>query len=187
MGRIGDHAGLEAVCRRIVQRIPIGVSGTGGGIPGAAAMPFDQDILRAHFGSIWPVHNDAFCELLVALRRRFGGDLDRMLVLAIIGSRNLSRGGIDGMCYDRFMSLDHPKDERAPINIQSIADYSGIPRETVRRKVRDLERLGWIVRRDKGYLIATAQAARDLAPATEATMRYLITVVAACNEVMMSG
>jgi hypothetical protein len=42
--------------------------------------------------------------------------------------------------------------------------------------------LGWISRRDKGYLVATSQAAEDLAPATEATMCYLLTIVAACND-----
>jgi hypothetical protein len=145
-------------------------------------MNLDPDTLRARFGRIWPVHNDAFCELLVVLRRHFGGDLDRMLVLAIIGSRTLARGRIDGFSYDQFMTGDRVEDERAPINLQSIAYYSGIPRETVRRKLRDLERLGWISRREKGYLIATSRAAEDLAPATEATMRYLLTIVAACNE-----
>jgi DNA-binding IclR family transcriptional regulator len=74
-------------------------------------------------------------------------------------------------------------DEPAPINLQSISDYSGIPRETVRRKLLVLERLGWIARLDKGYLVATAKAAEDLEPATQATMRYLLTVVSACSEV----
>ncbi|NEX15970.1 MAG: hypothetical protein C1943_04860 [Halochromatium sp.] len=145
-------------------------------------MSFDQDNLKTHFGHIWPAHNDAFAELLVTLRRHFGGDLDRMLVLAIIGARTLARGRIARMSYDRFMTLDRPEADTAPINLQSIAEYSGIPRETVRRKVNDLARLGWIIRRDKGYLIASEKAARDLAPATEATMRYLLKVVAACNE-----
>jgi hypothetical protein len=146
------------------------------------AMSFDEDSLNTRFGQIWPVHNDAFAELLVTLRRHFGGDLDRMLVLAIIGARTLARGRIARMSYDRFMSLDRPEADTAPINLQSIAEYSGIPRETVRRKVNDLERLGWIVRGEKGYLIASERAASDLAPATEATMRYLLKVVSACNE-----
>jgi len=145
-------------------------------------MPFDQDTLRTHFGRIWPIHNDAFSELLVILRRHFDGDLDRMLVLAIIGSRTLARGGIDGMSYDGFSARDQPGAASAPINLQSIADYSGIPRETVRRKVRDLLQRGWISRCDKGYLVATNKAARDLAPSTEATLRYLATIVTACNE-----
>lgn len=49
-------------------------------------MTLDEETLRVSFGRIWPVHNDAFCELLVALRRQFDGDLDRMLVLAVIGA-----------------------------------------------------------------------------------------------------
>jgi hypothetical protein len=147
-------------------------------------MTFDEQTLTAHFGRIWPVHNDAFCELLVRLRRQFGGDLDRMLVLAIIGSRTLARGRIDGMSYDDFMALDRPDDEPAPINLQSIADYSGIPRETVRRKLRDLEELGWIIRRNNGFLIASSKATQELAPATEATLRYLETVVGACTDAM---
>ena len=66
-------------------------------------MNLDEDALRTGFGRIWPAHNDAFCELIVSLRRHFGGDLDRMLVLAIIGSRTLSRGRVDGLCCERFM------------------------------------------------------------------------------------
>ena len=104
-----------------------------------------------------------------------------LMVLAIIGSRTLARGRIDGMSYDRFMTLERPDEEPPPINLQSIADASGIPRETVRRKVKDLEHAGWVIRRDNGYVIASAGAAHDLAPATEATLRYLATVVTACN------
>jgi len=46
-------------------------------------MAFDHDDLTRHFGQIWPVHNAQFCDLLITLRRQFGGDLDRMLVLAV--------------------------------------------------------------------------------------------------------
>ena len=148
---------------------------------GKAAMNLDEDSLIACFGRIWPVHNDAFCELLVTLRRHFGGDLDRMLVLAVIGSRTLARGRIDGMCYDRFMDVERAG-EPASTNLQSIADYSGIPRETVRRKLRDLEQSGWISRSDKGHFVATAKAAEDLEPATQATLRYLLAVVTTWRE-----
>ncbi|MCF7985060.1 MAG: hypothetical protein K9L70_11710 [Thiohalocapsa sp.] len=77
-------------------------------------MSFNEDALKTHFGRIWPIHNDAFCELMLVLRRQFGGDLDRMLVLAIIGSRTISRGRIEGMSYDNFNALERPDDEPAP-------------------------------------------------------------------------
>jgi DNA-binding MarR family transcriptional regulator len=149
----------------------------------AATMASAQDALRTHFGQIWPVHNDAFCELLVSLRRHFDGDLDRMLVLAIIGSRHLARGRIDHMSYHQVISGKKPEKAPAPINVQSIADYSGIPRETVRRKVRDLEQSGWVERSDDGLLTVGHRAAQDLVPTTAATLQYLATIVTVCNEV----
>jgi predicted transcriptional regulator len=145
-------------------------------------MAVDQDFLKARFGYIWPVHNDAFCELLVTLRRHFDGDLDRMLVLAIVASRHLARGRLDDISYHQLISEEKPEKGPAPINVQSIADYAGIPRETVRRKVRDLEQSGWVKRNDKGLLTVDARAAQELAPATEATLHYLATIVAVCNE-----
>jgi hypothetical protein len=144
-------------------------------------MTLDQDSLIACFGRVWPAHNDAFCELLITLRRHFGGDLDRMLVLAVIGSRTLAGGRTDGLCYHRFMDAERAG-EPAATNLQSIADYSGIPRETVRRKLRDLEASGWISRGTRGHFVATAKAAQDLEPATQATMGYLLAVVSAWQE-----
>lgn len=149
-------------------------------------MTFEHEDLARHFGRIWPVHVEEFSALLIALRRHFGGDLDRMLVLAIIGSRTLPRRRINGLSYDEFTVLARNEHAPDPINLQSIADCSGIPRETVRRKVRDLEGAGWIVKRENGYLLASAEAARDLAPMTEATMRYLVTIGKACIEAATS-
>lgn len=148
-----------------------------------ASMNQDQNRLIARFGQIWPVHNDAFCDLLVTLRRHFGGDLDRMLVMAIIGSRNLSRGRVEGLSYDRFVNGERAG-EIAAINLQSIADYSGIPRETVRRKLQDLEQLGWITRCNKGCLVTSPGAVEDLQPATEATLRYLRCLLDVLSEAM---
>jgi biotin operon repressor len=145
-------------------------------------MTFDYEDLTRHFGRIWPIHTAQFCDLLVTLRQTFGGDLDSMLVLAVIGTRTLAWGRIDGLSYDEFMARDREQTELAPINLQSIADCSGIPRETVRRKVQALQRAGWVRKRDDGYLIATGQAAVDLAPATEASLKYLVAVGAACAE-----
>jgi biotin operon repressor len=145
-------------------------------------MAFDYEDLIRDFGRIWPIHTSQFCDLLVTLRQTFGGDLDSMLVLAVIGTRTLAWGRIDGLSYDEVMARDRDQTELAPINLQSIADYSGIPRETVRRKVQALQRSGWVRKRDDGYLIATSQAALDLEPATEATMKYLVAIGAACAE-----
>lgn len=143
-------------------------------------MTVQYDDLVQQFGRIWPVHVEQFTELLITLRRQFGGDLDRMLVLAIIGSRTLPPRRTEGLRYGHFLQQQQFDLQPAPLNIQSIAECSGIPRETVRRKVRDLVALGWICKQADGYLIASKTAAVELAPATEATLRYLAAVTSAC-------
>jgi DNA-binding MarR family transcriptional regulator len=143
-------------------------------------MRFDYETLTARFGQVWPVHVERFTELLITLRRHFGGDLDLMLVLAIIGSRTLHARRADGLSYRDFSNGARPDVPASPINLQSVAECSGIPRETVRRKVRQLEDRGWVDRREDGVLTVTEKAASELAPATEATLQYLLAVGSAC-------
>lgn len=149
-------------------------------------MGFGYDELTGSFGRIWPVHVEHFAELLIALRREFGGDLDRMLVMAVIGLRTLPPSRVEGRSYDEFQAGRFA--ERAkPINVQSIADTTGIPRESVRRKVVELEAAGLVERQDGGYLVVAPRAREELAPATRATMRYLVAVGAACAEAATPG
>lgn len=139
-------------------------------------MPFSSEKITSHFGHIFPTHVDALCELLIVLRQQFFGDLDLMLILAIIGSRALPARQTSNMTYAEFIS-DNTKDRAdQPINIQSIAECSGIARETVRRKVHKLEDLGFIARDPSGMLAVTDKAINQLAPATEASLQYLITL-----------
>ena len=139
-------------------------------------MPFSSEKITSHFGHIFPTHVDALCELLIVLRQQFFGDLDLMLILAIIGSRALPARQTSNMTYAEFIS-DNTKDRAdQPINIQSIAECSGIARETVRRKVHKLEDLGFIARDPSGMLTVTDKAINQLAPATEASLQYLITL-----------
>ncbi|NHA14035.1 MarR family transcriptional regulator [Thioalkalivibrio sp. XN279] len=142
-------------------------------------MHFGDDELSRHFGQIWPVHVEHFTELLIALRREFNGDLDRMLVLGVIGMRTLPPQRVAGRSFAEFQAGQLAQQPR-PINVQSIAETTGIPRETVRRKVAELQAAGWIERRDDGHLMVAPRAREDLAPATQATMRYLVAVGAAC-------
>lgn len=145
-------------------------------------MSFNAETLRRHFGRIWPVHVERFTELLVELRSRFDGDLDRMIVLAVIGARTMPLSRTRDLDFGQFMGGGLKPEAPRPINVQSIAEYSGIPRETVRRKVRALEAAGLVERHESGYLYASRQASQDLMAATEATVAYLVAVGAVCGE-----
>ena len=134
-----------------------------------------QQVTR-HFGHLFPIHIEALCELLIVLRQQFQGDLDLMLIFSIISSRAMParQGQTTDMSYSQFISDQSKERADQPINIQSIAECSGIPRETVRRKVNKLEALDFIKRDAQGMLEVTDIAIHKLKPATEATLHYLI-------------
>ena len=78
------------------------------------------------------------------------------------------------MTYAEFFSNNTKQRADQPINIQSVAECSGIARETVRRKVHKLEELGFIERDSSGMLKVTDKAISQLKPATQASMHYLV-------------
>ncbi|MGO1247566.1 MAG: DeoR family transcriptional regulator [Oceanisphaera sp.] len=137
-------------------------------------MPFSYEKITTHFGHIFPTHVEELCELLIILRKQFFGDLDLMLILAIIGSRALPARHAKAMTYDEFLTNNDKNRTNQPINIQSVAECSGIARETVRRKVNKLEELGYVTRNDQGMLKVTAKATTELTASTEASMQYLV-------------
>lgn len=135
----------------------------------------NQRLLRERFGLLWPAHVETLTRFLIECRRHFHGDLDLFLVMCIIGDRTLARGNTSPkMTYDDFNDPLRPPIEAEGLNARSIADFSGIPRETVRRKVQDLINLGWVLRDDAGFLRATDNARIDLMPLTETSFDYLV-------------
>lgn len=131
-----------------------------------------EDEVRASFGRIWPAHVGSLTQFLIECRAAFDGDLDMFLVLAVIGDRTFSQRKADpGLDFDAFQhGVSTPPED---INIRSIADFSGIPRETVRRKVAQLAEKGWVERKPDGFIVATAKAKQELAPLTGTSIRYL--------------
>jgi hypothetical protein len=71
-----------------------------------------------------------FVEHLSDASRVFEGDLQEMLVLAVIGQA--------------YMRADELGRENATINACRVSETTGIPRQTVRRKLQSLQRRGWV-------------------------------------------
>lgn len=91
-------------------------------------------------------------EHLVEVGRDFGGDYQSMLVLAVLGQARLaSRRKVRSLKEEaRRRQLDRT-------NASRIADITGIPRQTVRRKLEILEQRGWIERDASGiYRLVSA-------------------------------
>lgn len=73
-------------------------------------------------------------EHLADCAKEFDGDLQEMLVLAVIGQVTLN------------WRISHPPDEPdgATITASRLADVTGIPRQTVRRKLLSLQKRDWV-------------------------------------------
>jgi hypothetical protein len=120
------------------------------------ARPFAAAILMTEF----------FIDYLRALYQAFDGDITMAIVLGEIGQAT-SRRFTDAQRLD---ALDITKIDAAPsfgtarpCNALSASLASGIPRETVRRKVRGLAERGWITQVPGGW-IATRTAGDHLGP-----------------------
>ncbi len=134
-----------------------------------------ESYIKENFGRIWPGHVAAFARYLILCRKSFRGDLDLLLLMAVVGDRTLSVSKVPkDLTYENLFDGPDLQLEPEAINYQSIADYTGLARESVRRKINELIEIGWIERTADGYLIATRQAAEDLAPLTEAGFTYLV-------------
>ncbi|MBI1386629.1 MAG: hypothetical protein GC150_17110 [Rhizobiales bacterium] len=143
------------------------------------AQPDDDasEFVRKAFTSLWPVHLSSFSTLLIQLRKAFDGDLDLMLVLAVIGDRTRPDAWQpEPISYRQITRRQGEEHLQVPINIQSVADYSGIPRETVRRKVRVLLEKGWVERDAEGRLTISSTAAADLEQSTNHSIQYLAAI-----------
>lgn len=138
---------------------------------------------EARFGKLHAHHVAGLTRHLVECRRAFGGDLDLFLVFSIIGERSFTPRNVpESMTEQEFRASPVSTVEPAAINLQSIADYSGIPRETVRRKVAALVAMGWVARDAAGLIAVTDRAKEGLAGLTESSVRYLRNLVAALDD-----
>jgi hypothetical protein len=95
-----------------------------------------------------------------SLRRlfeEFERDILLPILLGEIALHNLGalENGVNAGIFEDMPSL---MAKLRPCNAYSIAAATGLPRETVRRKIARLAELGWITRQDNGHLFLTEQA-----------------------------
>jgi hypothetical protein len=109
---------------------------------------------------------------MVGLYRHFGGDMALPIVLGEIAIRNLQAvfqmradepyDVLDLETERRIVERKYTTEHLRPANALSIAQATGIPRETVRRKVEKLIEKGWVQRDERGHLFVTRKAGEDL-------------------------
>jgi hypothetical protein len=109
-------------------------------------------------------------EVLCQARTAAGGDLDKFLVLLVITMRTVEDERYAEMNLEEMLSGEIAAYPSLHTNIRSIAESTGIPKETVRRKAGALIAEGWVTRHGNDLAI-TPLASQRFTPVREAALR----------------
>jgi predicted transcriptional regulator len=126
-----------------------------------------------------------FSEHLVDCYRVFGGDFDQVILLAVMGQRYLE-AVMDARALPG-RGLDQTR-----ISALRLADVTGLPRETVRRKLKLLEQRGWVVcEKGKGWTLAgdfpETRAREGLKDLDQRGLQRLARLMAALRPILSAG
>ncbi len=148
------------------------------------------DAIAAAFETCYLDYQYVFVEFLidhlVDAGRAFRGDYQAMLVLAVLGQARL--GALRAAAGADATSTDVSRGAEST-NASRIADITGIPRQTVRRKLEALAERGWIERDAEGtYRLVSSDgrssARRDLSDTDRRAMQRVAGLVADLESVI---
>jgi hypothetical protein len=113
-------------------------------------------VFAENSGFITLTMNEFFVSYLFRLYHAFDGDILQAMVLGSIAHHNVSRLSrqqeYDAPRIKKVIAVSGEEATLAPCNAFSISQATGIPRETVRRKIVSLVDKGWIKRDGRGQL-----------------------------------
>lgn len=85
--------------------------------------------------------------LLNISRAACSGDVDKFLIMLVIAIRTTEHEGFARYSQAQLLSGEVPIFPTLGTNVRSVAESTGTPKETVRRKVGELIEAGWISRK----------------------------------------
>ena len=113
-------------------------------------LPLGRELLRHLVAENYPAIARSLLQPLLHLfsisRQACGGDADKFLIMLVIAIRTTEHELFATYSQAQLLSGELPVFPTLGTNVRSIAESTGAPRETVRRKVRELVDAGWVSR-----------------------------------------
>ena len=127
-------------------------------------------------------------EHLADVSRTFDGDMHAPVILANIGQVSLQATATARTSGNELKDMPP---ERLGMTACRLADVTGIPRETVRRKLVAMAERGWIERQD-GYWVLTlagdeAKVRQDIMPLDRRSLQRAARLYCQLDEVVRAG
>ena len=136
-----------------------------------------QQLYERDFPAAQSAWVEEFLVLMIELRSTFGNDLDKIIILSMIGQQMLRDPALPPMSHSDARQKPPRREKARDTNIDALARASRIPRESVRRKVNELIADNLVERLDTGGIVIRTGAAARLAPATMVTIAMLDAVI----------
>ena len=111
-------------------------------------------------------------DLCAVTRSICAGDAQKSEILLLIALRTAAHPDFATLSYEEIAGGEAASYGSLSTNVRSIADSSGIPRETVRRKVAELVAEG-LVERQGNKLLLRPSASKVIGPVREAALRLV--------------
>lgn len=125
--------------------------------------------------------------LMTRLYHQFDGDMVQIIVLGEIAMRNVSqffrKGGSD-VPEKLLEDQERRRKLLQPCNVLSISEATGIPRETVRRKVAVLIDKGWLYRDERKRLMVRPGLSAAFARSNAQTTLEILALAAKLQELL---
>jgi len=141
----------------------------------SALAPFDEAQYETHKVEVAVIMGQFFIRYLNLLYREFEGDLVLPIVLGEIAHHNIhhfySKLGCGMKSHKPKTSSEKIFRNLEPTNAFSISEATGIPRETVRRKIDKLQKKGWITRNERGEVFLSTTVSDDF---TKGVNRHIL-------------
>jgi DNA-binding transcriptional regulator YhcF (GntR family) len=128
------------------------------------------DEIEAHYPVVAADLLEPLLRFMTVARDILGGDAEKILIMLVISVRTKQHPDFVDLTPEQLSSGEMPMLPSLGVNVRSIADSTGIPKETVRRKAAELVDAGFFTRKD-GDFRYTAEGYEAVAPAREALER----------------
>jgi hypothetical protein len=128
------------------------------------------NLLAQNYGLVAKDLFTPLLDVLGAARSAFDGDIEKAVVLLEVAVRTMQDPSLSHLDLETVLSGTIENYPSLSTNMRSIADSSGIPKETVRRKVAALVQEGLILREGNNLSLSTA-ATPVLTPVREAVLK----------------
>jgi hypothetical protein len=118
---------------------------------------------------------------MVRSSRHFGRDFESLVIWAVVAHQNaahlMSPGSLPSVILNEIGRLPaSTTPQLRPLRLRDVAQITGIPRESARRKLRALGEAGWLLETKAGWIVNRDRTDPDLRRFTLETARRFLAV-----------